>query len=711
MKLAVVIINYNSSADLDKCLDSLVACAPAVEHSIVVVDNASVDEGLDEVHRKHPDCLWIFNKENVGYARGCNRGMAQVDADYYLILNPDIVVQPGALDRLLEFADAHPRAGVVGPQLLNTDGSIQNSCRRFYTLKTLLLRRTILGKIFSDSRTVHLHLMDDFDHRASRPVDWILGGCMLARRSAMERVGPMDERFFLYFEDVDWCFRMWQAGFEVQYTPDARFMHHHRRDSAQGKFSKSFWLHLGSLISFYEKWGMFVWLMKKWRDPLLVFLLWALDMAGLTAAFGIAYGLRGAMGGLFDEPLYPVSEYIPLLMFSWLLATLTFLLTGRYRPGRHRAARSLTEHLQQIGVVAVLLLASTYLGHLEVISRAVLLMFIPLLAVVTAAGGEVFRRILRRLEKGNLSLERTLLSGDPGRIRAWLASAGDPADQGVDVAGYVADDAGGSGLPPLGGGDIPWLGSTAEMLEVVKRYRISQVVFWDRPASGDATWITLASLRRLRVRLRWQVEDVWLLAAGARAEVFGGALSAVKGSGGGTALRVFGSRLLSLCAGLILGLTGLLPWIWFRLVLAPSGRGSFIKIRISDLWGHQPRLTLAVSATGRVLALPWQWALAGVLLKGGIALFGPRPLTDGRVDAPRDPDSVLAFWRGEPRAPGLTGRWSLTDPGRNWASFTAQLRQLWNDPGGFGTLGAGDDTAGMTSDGAAGPAGSRGEVS
>jgi GT2 family glycosyltransferase len=711
LKLAVVIIHYNSSADLDKCLASLAACAPAVEHRVVVVDNASVDKGLDEVHRNHPDCLWIFNKENVGYARGCNRGMAQVDADYYLILNPDIVVQPGALDRLLDFADAHPRAGVVGPQLLNTDGSIQNSCRRFYTLKTLLLRRTILGKIFPDSRTVHLHLMDDFDHQTSRPVDWILGGCMLARRSAMERTGPMDERFFLYFEDVDWCYRMWQAGFEVQYTPDARFMHHHRRDSAAGKFSKSFWFHLGSLISFYEKWGMFVWLMKKWRDPLLVFLLWTLDMAGLTAAFGIAYGLRGAMDGLFAEPLYPVAEYMPLLMFSWLLASLTFLLTGRYRPGRHRGARSLPEHLQQIGVVAVLLLASTYLGHLEVISRAVLLMFIPLLAVMTVAGEEMFRRILRRLEQGRLSLERTLLSGEPGRIRDWLAGAGDLADQGVDVAGYVADGPDGEGLPPLGGGDIPWLGPTEQVLEVVQRYRISQVVFWDRPVSGDAAWTTLAALRRLRVRLRWHVDDVWLLAAGARAEVFGGVLSAVKGSGSGTAVRVLGGRLLSLVAGLILGLAGLLPWIWFRLVLVPGGRGRLIRVVISDLWGHNPRLTLAVSAAGRVLALPWQWALAGALLRGRIALVGPRPLTAGRVDAPRDPGAVLAFWRGEPRPPGLTGPWSRAGSAGAPGSPTAQLRQLWNDPAGFGTLGAEDDAAGMIPDGAGYQAGSRGEDS
>jgi hypothetical protein len=493
----------------------------------------------------------------------------------------------------------------------------------------------------------------------------------------------MDERFFLYFEDVDWCYRMWQAGYEVQYTPDASFFHHHRRGSAQGKFSKSFWLHLGSLISFYEKWGMFVWLLKKWRDPLLVFLLWVLDMAGLTAAFGLAYGLRGTMGGLFAEPLYPLSEYVPLLMFSMLLASLTFLLTGRYSPRRHRGARSTLEHLQQIGVVAVLLMASTYLGHLEVISRAVLLMFIPLLALLTGIGESLFRRVLRRLERGHFVLERTLLSGDPDSIRRWLAEAGDLALQGVDVAGYVTDDQDDVGRPALGGGEVPWLGSRDRILEVVQRYRISQVVFWDRPDPDDAGWSMLAALRRLRIRLRWNVEDVWLLAAGTRVEIFGGALSAVKGSDSGSAARGLAGRLLSVTAGLILGFVGLLPWAWFRLVMMPAGRGRLVRIQVNDLWGHDPWLTLAVSATGKVRALPWQWALAGPLLRGELALVGPRPLPRGRLEVPAAPDAVLAFWRGEPQAPGLTGPWHRMGAGDGPAPFSIQMRQLWLDPGGL----------------------------
>ncbi len=123
MKLGIVIIHYNTSADLDRCLESLVAYPPTAEHQIVVVDNASSDSGLAEVHARYPQCRWLFNPDNHGYAKGCNQGMAECAADYYLILNPDIVVQPGALDRLLDFAERNPRAGMVGPQLLNEDHS------------------------------------------------------------------------------------------------------------------------------------------------------------------------------------------------------------------------------------------------------------------------------------------------------------------------------------------------------------------------------------------------------------------------------------------------------------------------------------------------------------------------------------------------------------------------------------------------------------
>lgn len=684
-RLAVVIVHYNTSGDLGRCLESLAAYPPAACHRVVVVDNASRDEGLAAVHARFPDCRWVFNTENAGYARGCNRGMAEVEAEYYLILNPDIVVQPGALDRLLEFADAHPRAGLVGPQLLNEDGSLQESCRRFYTLRTLLLRRTILGRLFPDSLTVQRHLMRDFDHRSSRPVDWVLGGCVLARRAALDRCGPMDERFFLYFEDVDWCYRMWQAGYEVQYTPDARFIHRHRRASARGRFGRTWWLHLGSLISFYEKWGMFVWLLKKWRDPLLAQLLWVLDMAGLGAAFVGAYTLRQAAGAWFSEPLFPFGEYLPLLAFAALLASVTFLLTGRYRTDGRDRARSLGEHLQQVGVVAVLLLAATYLGHLDVVSRAVLLLFIPLLALATFAGDRLVRRTRRRLVRGHLTLERTLLVGSPARVGAGLAGLRGVPGRGLDVAGYAAEPPAGAGLPALGGGDVPWLGHPGEIPEIVRRYRISQVVFWDEPGPrSPAEWAVLATLRRQRIRLRWPSAAAWLAEAGDHVETFGTDLSAVHLSGGRRPLAGVARRLGGLTSGLALGLLSAPARPWLR--LAARRRGSaFVPVALSDLWGHDPVLELAVDARGHVLPLPWQCKLAGPLAAGSIVLSGPRPQTGGRREAPRDQAEVLEFWKDEPRVPGLTGPWAAGPAGRR-PGLAAKLRQLWRDPGGFGQL-------------------------
>ncbi len=710
MKLAVVIVHYNSSGDLRRCLESLVAYASPAEHRVIIVDNASEDDGLAEVHRQYNQFQWIFSKENLGYSKGCNLGMAQVDAEYYLLLNPDIVVQPGALQLLLEFADRSPRAGMVGPQLLNEDLSVQDSCRRFYNLKTLLLRRTILGKIFPNSETVHLHLMGDFDHQSVRPVDWVLGGCILVRKSAMQRTGPMDERFFLYFEDVDWCYRMWQAGYEVVYTPDARFIHRHRRDSAQGKFSRTFWLHLGSLISFYEKWGILVWLLKKWRGPLLVFLLWGLDVLGLTAAFGAAYGLRSMMSNLFTEELYPFSEYQPLLLFSLLLASLTFLLTGRYRTARHRQRRPVLEHVQQVGVVSVLLLAATYLGHLDVISRAVLLMFIPLLFISTALGEVGVNAILRRLEKGNLSLERTLLMGAPRRLQAWLAQAGSLQAAGIDVAGYVwQPSAGEDGLPPLANGDVPWLGTPATMVETVHRYRISQVVFWDRPLDEPETWLQLAGLRRLRVGLRWNLEDVWLLASGARVDDFAGGLSAVQTYGSTAAIKSGLTRLGSLLFGGTMILLTWLPWLWLTIVRTRRGSARTMRIQARDLWGNDPQLSVAVGSGGQVLPLPWQLGLMISLVLGKVRLVGARAVLGPVRYRPEDAREMAGFWKDEPGVPGLTGSWVRTArvdlPGmaKEPVSLFSLVKQLWLDPGGFGVIGSADAVAGIKDEAPSGP--------
>ena len=669
MRLAVVLVHDNTSDDLERCLESLRRCPPACAYAVTVVDNASSEPGLAAVRARHPEAGWLMNPRNVGYARGCNQGMAAVDADYQLLLNPDIVVQPGAVDALLRAAEAHPKAGLIGPQLLNEDGSVQDSCRRFYTFATLLMRRTVLGRLFPDSRAEQRHLMRDFDHRSTRTVDWVLGGCLLVRRETLARVGPMDERFFLYFEDVDWCYRAWQSGLEVLYVHEARFVHRHRRASSGGLMKRSFWLHLGSLISFYEKWGLLVYLLKRWRGPLATATAWAVDMAVLNGALLGAYLLRALLNPWFADDLFPLAWYAPLFRFATLVATVSFTLTGRYRGGDLRHSTGAGERLRQVTSVTLLLIAGTYLGHQSDYSRAVLLFFVPLFGAGLFLGERLVRRLRERLERGYLSLERTLLVGEPAQLAGWLATAGDLRRSGLDAVGYLAETDDGS----LGAaGEIPRLGRPGDLRRVVDGYRIVQVVFWDLPRGGLTELHVLAVLRARRIRLRWRVDAAGLLAAGAQPARFGDGGSIVLEPGSARPLEAAARRAAGFAVGLLLCLATAPAWLFGR--LSSAARTDEREVGAFDGGSAGWRLRVVLGGDGRPCALPRQAPLAWALLRGRLALTGP-PLLPAAADV--DPRSgVDDPWLLARALPGLTGRWAAPTLG-------GRLGRAWRDPAGL----------------------------
>ena len=670
IRLGIVIIHYNTPEDLGRCLESLAEHAPTCAHETLVVDNASVCEGLDELQDRFPDVRWIRNTENLGYGRGCNQGMATLAADYHLILNPDIVVLPGALDSLLDFAEDHPRAGLIGPQLLNEDGTIQESCRRFYTMGTLVLRRTILGKIFRNSETVDRHLMRDFDHASVRPVDWVLGGCLLVRREALDRCGPMDERFFLYFEDVDWCYRMWQCGFEVVYLPESRFIHRHRRSSASGAFSRSFWLHLGSLISFYEKWSLVVYAAKKWRRPVEVVLHWLLDMLLLALSLLGAYGLRRILQSFFPEDLLPLSWYGSWLGYASIMVTVAFLLMGRYKVTRLRQGTPPLDHFKQMGLVALLLLAGSYLGREEVVSRAVLIMLLGIYTGLTAWASSVIRRLHHGLEQGYLALERTLLVGPRDELDQWLASSGDQRRLGADVVGYVtAQPAPDSGHQALGAGDVPWLGTPEDLPRLVDRFRVSQVAFWRSPVVDPTLHRIMAGLRRSRIRLRWIMEEAWLITVGARAENFGASTSGVLDPDDGHTLQRLAGRPLELVTGMLLLLVAG-PARWFN-----RRNGSLRQESLEGLMtpGHHEPIMVTVGPDDRSLPLWRQTDLVLALVRGRIGITGHSLRVSGEST-----DMAQLLKDAASARPGLTGAWAEVGDGR-----CRRLTTFFMNPGGW----------------------------
>lgn len=259
MDLSLIILNYKSRGLLKQCLKGLLQLHLSITTEIIVVDNHSND-GTDEMMpAEFPSLRYIRSPRNVGFAAGNNLGIREASGRYLLIMNPDIAVFGNVFEHMVEFLEKHPAVGMCGPKLLNPDGSAQTSCRMFPTVRTILYRRSPLGKLPSAREHLRKFLMRDWDHKENRPVDWILGACMLVRRSAMEKVGLMDERFFLYFEDVDWCRRFWQCGYEVWYLGQtAELVHYHRQLSAEspglsGVFSYVTRLHIRSGIQYFLK--------------------------------------------------------------------------------------------------------------------------------------------------------------------------------------------------------------------------------------------------------------------------------------------------------------------------------------------------------------------------------------------------------------------------------------------------------------------------
>lgn len=258
MLVSVIIVNYNSGALTHACVESLLREKITGGLEILIVDNASSDDSVTFLQSDFPEITVLANEKNLGLAAGVNQGVARAKGTYVLLLNPDIIALPNAVRTLTTFMQEHPDVGVAGGQLLSPNGHIQYSSFRFYKPSTIVYRRTWLGKTKHGREETRRFLMKDFDHRTIRDVDWLMGSCLCLRQAAIQEVGGMDERFFLYFEDVDWCRRFWHGGWRVTYVPQAQFSHFHQQSSRRGALVGILtnWTtreHIRSAIKYFQK--------------------------------------------------------------------------------------------------------------------------------------------------------------------------------------------------------------------------------------------------------------------------------------------------------------------------------------------------------------------------------------------------------------------------------------------------------------------------
>jgi len=252
--LSLCIPTRQARALLRDCLQSIYANTHQVSFEIIVVDNHSCDGTLEMLRDEFPTVRVIANDFNAGYTKPTNQALRVSTGRYALLLNNDTVILPDALDRLVEFADAHPDAGIVTPKVLNRDGTLQKQCRRsFATPWDLFCYFSGLSTLFPKSPLFARYLVTYRDENETHAVDAVSGSCMLIRRAVLEQIGLLDERFFAYQEDADFCFRAKQAGWQIYYYPGAQIIHYASQGGSRINAYRSIYEWHKSYFLYYRK--------------------------------------------------------------------------------------------------------------------------------------------------------------------------------------------------------------------------------------------------------------------------------------------------------------------------------------------------------------------------------------------------------------------------------------------------------------------------
>lgn len=287
IELSIIIVSWNVCELLRNCLQSIYDNCEDLAIQVIVVDSSSADESVTMIQHEFEQVTLLAQAENVGFTRGNNMGLEMAQGKYVLLLNPDTEIIGNALQQMVDFLDAHDDTGIVGPHTLNTDGSTQSTRRRFPTLMTAFFESTWLQGIAPKSVLVHYYVTDASDDDTI-DVDWVQGSALMARHEVYEQIGGLDTGFVMFSEEMDWCKRAKNAGWQVYYLGDSFITHHGGKSTEQVVANKHIYFQESKLRYFRKHHGILV------ANILRIFLLLSYLLQICTE------GLKGLVGSKRD---------------------------------------------------------------------------------------------------------------------------------------------------------------------------------------------------------------------------------------------------------------------------------------------------------------------------------------------------------------------------------------------------------------------------
>ncbi len=509
--VSVLIVNYNVKNYLLHAIDQVQSSDYDGLIEIIVVDNNSYDGSVMAIKENYPAVTVIANKTNAGFGKAINQAFAKSRGEYLLILNPDTIIENKTIDTLVSYLESHPEVGMAGPKILNADGSLQLACKRsFPTISVALPKLLGLSYLFPKSRWAGKYNLTYLDPDQIHAVDAISGSCMFVRRSLFAEIGGFDERFFMFGEDLDLCYRIHQRGYTIHYVPRTQIIHFHGESVKSAPFD-SLQAFYDAMILFSEKhfssgskfltrtgirWGVrvrqFVSLIANSKSQILSV---SFDAIAVLLAFALALPLR------FPdyEPVYRTYGFIPgVYVVFWLLIGMLFQLYSRYILSYSRAILSTLSGF----FIAVVF---TYFFKQFAFSRLVIIVATIIIAILIPGWRIVFHYLMSRGrfhpirdKHGILFTRRTLILGtdkESLRIAKHLLKR---FDTGLNIIGFT------DYKPKVEVDQLPapFLGRIEEIRSIVQTHRIREIIFPTARFSSQEVLRVMDSTKDLRITYR-----------------------------------------------------------------------------------------------------------------------------------------------------------------------------------------------------------------